>query len=149
MSDSGNGTPMVKAEAVRKSFGRLEVLRGVTTEVMPREVMVIIGPSGGGKSTFLRCINHLEKINGGRLWVDGELVGYQQRGAKLYELRDDEVARKRAEIGMVFQSFNLFPHMNVLQNSAWAGIAADASGLLQRVESRPEPATSRLISTAS
>jgi len=109
-------TPMVKAEAVRKSFGRLEVLRGVTTEVMPREVMVIIGPSGGGKSTFLRCINHLEKINGGRLWVDGELVGYKQRGAKLYELRDDEVARKRAEIGMVFQSFNLFPHMTALEN---------------------------------
>jgi len=77
-------TPMVKAERVHKSFGRLEVLRGVSLEVMPREVMVIIGPSGGGKSTFLRCVNHLEKINGGRLWVDGELVGYQQRGAKLY-----------------------------------------------------------------
>ncbi|HXY72532.1 MAG TPA: amino acid ABC transporter ATP-binding protein [Actinomycetota bacterium] len=109
-------TPMVKAERVHKSFGRLEVLRGVSLEVMPREVMVIIGPSGGGKSTFLRCVNHLEKINGGRLWVDGELVGYQQRGAKLYELKDNEVARKRAEIGMVFQSFNLFPHMTALEN---------------------------------
>jgi len=143
MSDRGNGTPMVKAEAVRKSFGRLEVLRGVTTEVMPREVMVIIGPSGGGKSTFLRCINHLEKINGGRLWVDGELVGYQQRGAKLYELRDDEVARKRAEIGMVFQSFNLFPHMTAIENvmvgpvqvkkENKAAVRARAEQLLDRV----------------
>jgi polar amino acid transport system ATP-binding protein len=79
-------------------------------------VMCMVGPSGSGKSTFLRCINHLEKINGGRLWVDGELVGYQQRGDKLYELRDSEVAKERAQIGMVFQRFNLFPHMNTLQN---------------------------------
>jgi polar amino acid transport system ATP-binding protein len=108
--------PMVKAEAVHKSFGRLEVLKGVDLEVAPREVVVIIGPSGSGKSTFLRCINHLEKINAGRLWVDGELVGYRQRGDKLHELHDKEVARKRSEIGMVFQRFNLFPHMTALEN---------------------------------
>ena len=107
---------MVKAESVFKNYGRLEVLRGVDLEVRPKEVMCIIGPSGSGKSTFLRCINHLEKIDAGRLSVDGELVGYQQRGDRLYELRDDEVSKKRAEIGMVFQSFNLFPHMTALQN---------------------------------
>ncbi len=104
-------TPMVKAEAVHKSFGRLEVLRGIDLEVLPKEVMCIIGPSGSGKSTFLRCINHLEKIDAGRLSVDGELVGYRERGDKLYELSDNEVCRKRSEIGMVFQRFNLFPHM--------------------------------------
>jgi polar amino acid transport system ATP-binding protein len=80
--------------------------------------MCILGPSGSGKSTFLRCINHLEKINAGRLWVDGELVGYRQSGDKLHELRDSEVCRKRAEIGMVFQRFNLFPHMTALENVA-------------------------------
>ena len=111
-----SGTLMVKAEAVHKNFGRLEVLRGIDLEVRPREVMCMIGPSGSGKSTFLRCINHLEKIDAGRLSVDGELVGYQQRGDKLYELRDEEVCRKRSEIGMVFQRFNLFPHMTALQN---------------------------------
>jgi polar amino acid transport system ATP-binding protein len=109
-------TAMVKAEAVHKRFGRLEVLRGIDLDVQSGEVMVIIGPSGAGKSTFLRCINHLEKINAGRLWVDGELVGYRQAGDKIYELRDREVARKRAEIGMVFQNFNLFPHMTAIEN---------------------------------
>ena len=108
--------PMVKAEAVHKSFGRLEVLRGIDLEVAPKEVMCMIGPSGSGKSTFLRCINHLEKIDAGRLSVDGELVGYRQRGNKLYELPDSEVCRKRSEIGMVFQRFNLFPHMTALGN---------------------------------
>jgi polar amino acid transport system ATP-binding protein len=109
-------TPMVRAEAVHKNFGRNEVLRGIDIEVAPREVMCIIGPSGSGKSTFLRCINHLEKIDAGRLWVDGELVGYQERGGRLHELPDREVCRKRSEIGMVFQSFNLFPHMTALEN---------------------------------
>jgi polar amino acid transport system ATP-binding protein len=107
---------MVKAQAVHKSFGRLEVLRGIDLEVQPKEVMCVIGPSGSGKSTFLRCINHLEKIDAGRLSVDGELVGYQERGDKLYELPDKEVCRKRSEIGMVFQHFNLFPHMTALEN---------------------------------
>ena len=108
--------PMVKAEAVHKSFGRLEVLRGIDLEVQPKEVMCMIGPSGSGKSTFLRCINHLEKIDAGRLSVDGELVGYREHGDKLYELRDSEVCQKRSEIGMVFQRFNLFPHMTALDN---------------------------------
>jgi polar amino acid transport system ATP-binding protein len=109
-------TPMVLAEEVHKRFGRLEVLKGISLEVQPGEVMCLLGPSGSGKSTFLRCINHLEKINSGRLSVDGELVGYEQRGDKLYELHDAVVARKRAEIGMVFQRFNLFPHMTALEN---------------------------------
>jgi polar amino acid transport system ATP-binding protein len=107
---------MVVAEDVRKRFGRLEVLRGVSLEVQPGEVMCVLGPSGSGKSTFLRCVNHLEKIDAGRLWVDGELVGYREARGKVYELRDSEVARKRAEIGMVFQRFNLFPHMTALEN---------------------------------
>jgi polar amino acid transport system ATP-binding protein len=109
-------TPMVKAEGVHKWFGRLEALRGVNLEVTPREVVVIIGPSGSGKSTFLRCINHLEKIDAGRLSVDGELVGYAERGDKLHELHDKDVARKRSEIGMVFQLFNLFPHLTAAEN---------------------------------
>jgi polar amino acid transport system ATP-binding protein len=108
--------PMVKAEAVHKNFGRLEVLRGIDLEVQPKEVLCVIGPSGSGKSTFLRCINHLEKIDAGRLSVDGELVGYRQRGDRLYELPDREVCQKRSEIGMVFQRFNLFPHMTALEN---------------------------------
>jgi polar amino acid transport system ATP-binding protein len=108
--------PMVRAEEVHKRFGRLEVLQGVSLEVQPGEVMCMLGPSGSGKSTFLRCVNHLERIDGGRLWVDGELVGYRQSGDKIYELREAEVARKRAEIGMVFQRFNLFPHMTALEN---------------------------------
>ena len=114
--------PMVKAEAVHKRFGRLEVLKGITLEVMPGEVLCLLGPSGSGKSTFLRCINHLEKINAGRLAVDGELVGYRPRGDKLHELRESEVARKRSEIGMVFQHFNLFPHMTALENVTCAPI---------------------------
>jgi len=113
---SGAATPMVKAEAVHKRFGHLEVLKGIDLEVRPGQVVVLLGASGSGKSTFLRCINHLEKINAGRLWVDGELVGYRQEGDKLHELRERETARKRAEIGMVFQRFNLFPHMTALEN---------------------------------
>ena len=107
---------MVHAEGVHKSFGRLEVLKGISLQVSRGEVMCMLGPSGSGKSTFLRCINHLEKINAGRLSVDGELVGYRESGDKLYELREAYVARKRAEIGMVFQHFNLFPHMTALEN---------------------------------
>jgi polar amino acid transport system ATP-binding protein len=138
-----SSVPMVKAEAVHKNFGRLEVLRGIDLEVNPRDVMCMIGPSGSGKSTFLRCINHLEKIDAGRLSVDGELVGYRQRGDRIYELPDVEVCKKRAEIGMVFQHFNLFPHMTVLENLVEApirvkresrAVAADrARRLLERV----------------
>ena len=113
---------MVQAEGVHKSFGRLEVLKGIDLEVRRGEVMCMLGPSGSGKSTFLRCINHLEEINSGRLSVDGELVGYRESGGKLYELREDVVARKRSEIGMVFQHFNLFPHMTALENVTLAPI---------------------------
>jgi polar amino acid transport system ATP-binding protein len=115
-------TPMVKAEAVRKRFARNEVLKGITLEVQPGEVLCLLGPSGSGKSTFLRCINHLEKIDSGRLSVDGELVGYREEADKLHELRESEVARKRAEIGMVFQHFNLFPHMTARENVTCAPI---------------------------
>ncbi|MDJ0379287.1 amino acid ABC transporter ATP-binding protein [Streptomyces sp. G-G2] len=107
---------MVKAEAVHKSYGAAHILRGIDLEVAPREVFCLVGPSGSGKSTFLRCINHLERINSGRLSVDGELVGYRQKGDKLYELKDSEVAAQRRDIGMVFQRFNLFPHMTAVEN---------------------------------
>ncbi|MBU6338300.1 MAG: amino acid ABC transporter ATP-binding protein, partial [Acidobacteria bacterium] len=107
---------MVLAEGVHKRFGSLEVLKGVDLNVGRSEVMVILGPSGSGKSTFLRCINHLEKINRGRITVDGTIVGYRQKGDTLHELKESEVARERAAIGMVFQRFNLFPHMTALQN---------------------------------
>jgi polar amino acid transport system ATP-binding protein len=117
-----SGTPMVLAEGVCKNFGRLEVLRGIDLKLARGEVMCVVGPSGGGKSTMLRCINHLEKIDGGRLWVDGEMVGYRQHRGKLYELRDREICAKRAEIGMVFQRFNLFPHLTALENVTEAPI---------------------------
>jgi polar amino acid transport system ATP-binding protein len=113
---------MVRAEGVHKRFGSNEVLKGIDLEVGRGEVMCILGPSGSGKSTFLRCINHLEKINSGRLSVDGELVGYREAGDKLHELRDKEVTTKRAQIGMVFQQFNLFPHMTALENVTLAPI---------------------------
>ena len=108
--------PALRVEGVRKSYGTVEVLKGIDMQVKPGEVACLVGPSGSGKSTFLRCINHLEKINSGRLYVHGELVGYQEKKGRLYELTDREVCRKRAEIGMVFQSFNLFQHMSVLEN---------------------------------
>jgi polar amino acid transport system ATP-binding protein len=119
---------MVKAHAVRKHFGPLQVLKGIDLEVAPKEVVCLIGPSGSGKSTFLRCINHLEKIDGGRLSVDGELVGYRQEDSKVYELRENEIADKRAEIGMVFQRFNLFPHMTALRNVIEAPIKVKGVG---------------------
>ena len=108
--------PMVKAEQVYKSFGALEVLKGIDLEVARGEVMCLIGASGSGKSTFLRLINHLEKLDAGRLSVDGELVGYREQGNKLYELKDKEICSQRAQIGMVFQRFNLFPHLSVRDN---------------------------------
>ncbi len=116
MSKRPDNAPMVQAKQVHKSFGRLEVLKGIDLSVDAGEVLCLIGPSGSGKSTFLRCINHLEKIDGGELSVDGELVGYRQSGNRLYELRDREVCGKRSEIGMVFQRLNLFPHMSALDN---------------------------------
>jgi len=107
---------MVNAQSVRKSFGAHEVLKGISLTVAHGEVMCLVGPSGSGKSTFLRCINHLEVVNGGRLFVDGELIGYRERGDKLHELKASEAALQRRDIGMVFQKFNLFPHLTALEN---------------------------------
>lgn len=109
-------TPMVRAEGVVKRFGSNEVLKGITLTVNRGDVMCLVGPSGSGKSTFLRCINHLEVVNGGRLYVDDTLVGYREKGDKLYELHPREAATQRRDIGMVFQRFNLFPHMTALEN---------------------------------
>ena len=135
--------PMVRTEAVHKRFGRVAVLKGISLDVPRGDVLCVLGPSGSGKTTLLRCINHLEKIDAGRVWVDGELVGYRQVGDKLHELRESEIARKRAEIGMVFQRFNLFAHMTALENVVEAPIhvkqlpraeaVARATQLLERV----------------
>jgi polar amino acid transport system ATP-binding protein len=108
--------PMIRCEDVHKRFGRLEVLRGVSLDVAKGEVVVIAGPSGSGKSTLLRCINHLEKVNQGRIYVDGQPVGYREVKGKFVEKGEREVARMRASIGMVFQRFNLFPHLTALGN---------------------------------
>lgn len=134
---------MVHAEGVRKHFGKVSVLRGVDLTVERGRVCCLLGPSGSGKSTFLRCINHLEKIDGGSLSVDGAPVGYRQQGDRLYELKEREIARARRDIGMVFQRFNLFPHMTALENVMEAPVKvagvtraearADALRLLDRV----------------
>jgi polar amino acid transport system ATP-binding protein len=108
--------PMVKIRGLTKRYGQREILRGIDLDVPAGSVMCIIGPSGSGKSTLLSCVNHLERIDGGRLWVGGELVGYREHKGKLYELPERHVARMRAKVGMVFQQFNLFPHMTALQN---------------------------------
>jgi polar amino acid transport system ATP-binding protein len=107
---------MVDARSVRKSYGAVEVLSGISLTVEQGEVLCIIGPSGSGKSTFLRCLNHLESINGGRIYVNGELMGYRQVGNALHEMKPQDIARQRQAIGMVFQRFNLFPHLTALQN---------------------------------
>src|SRR3990172_2045317 len=114
--------PMFRAVDVHKRFGRLEVLRGVTMGVDRGEVVVVIGPSGSGKTTFLRCINHLERVDAGKIYVDGELVGYREKNGRLVEDGEAEIARKRAAIGMVFQRFNLFPHLSALGNVTEAPI---------------------------
>lgn len=104
------------ARGVRKHFGGVEILRGVDLQVDAGEVVCILGPSGSGKTTFLRCLNHLEKLDGGRIWIDGKPVGYRESGGRLHEQHEREVARHRAEVGMVFQRFNLFAHMTALEN---------------------------------
>ena len=127
---------MVRSLDVHKRFGRLEVLRGISIDVARGEVVVLIGASGSGKTTFLRCINHLERLDGGRIYVDGELVGYTEKNGRLVEDSERAVARKRSAIGMVFQRFNLFPHLSALGNVIEAPIrvrkvprkAADESG---------------------
>ncbi len=122
LNPAGYRVPMVRADNVHKSFGPLKVLKGITLDVKVGEVMCLVGPSGSGKSTFLRCINHLEKISAGRLYVQDQLVGYEERGGKLHELPTKEVNRRREHIGMVFQRFNLFPHMTALENVVEAPI---------------------------
>ncbi|MEV7007635.1 amino acid ABC transporter ATP-binding protein [Streptosporangium sp. NPDC051022] len=117
-------TAMVELRDVHKSFGSLEVLRGVDLRVAPGEVTVILGPSGSGKSTLLRTVNHLEKVDRGSVLVDGELVGYRRSGDRLYELREREILRQRTLIGFVFQSFNLFPHLTSLENVVEAPVSA-------------------------
>ena len=108
--------PIVSARSVRKSFGHVEVLKGISLDVQAGVVACLLGPSGSGKSTFLRCINHLEKIDGGQLWVHGERIGYRRVGDRLRELKEHETSRQRAAVGMVFQQFNLFPHRTALEN---------------------------------
>jgi len=131
------------AEDVRKRFGRLEVLKGVSLEVAKGETVCIIGPSGSGKTTFIRCVNHLEKVDGGRITVNGELIGYRERNGKLVEDSESSIARQRTQIGMVFQRFNLFPHKTALENVIEAPVhvlgrsvgeaVAQAEALLARV----------------
>jgi polar amino acid transport system ATP-binding protein len=127
--------PMVDAQGVHKSFGALHILKGIDLTVDPGQVMCLVGPSGSGKTTFLRCINHLEQVNAGRLFVDGVLVGYEQRGDKLHELHPREAARQRRDIGMVFQHFNLFPHMTALENIIEAPIRVKKRRKQDAVES--------------
>lgn len=107
---------MIDAQQVCKNYGRLEVLKGIDLQVPKGTVTCLIGPSGSGKSTMLRCVNHLEKVNAGRLYVDGDLIGYRERDGVLYEISEKDAAKQRSDIGMVFQNFNLFPHRTVIEN---------------------------------
>jgi polar amino acid transport system ATP-binding protein len=134
---------IVHAADVEKRFGRLEVLKGVSLDVAKRETICIIGPSGSGKTTFIRCVNHLEKIDGGRIEVNGQLIGYRERNGKLVEDGERSIAKQRTQIGMVFQRFNLFPHKTALENVVEAPVhvlgvpkqqaADEAQELLRRV----------------
>lgn len=123
-ANSHDARPMVELRGVRKSFGPLEVLRGVDLRVHAGQTVVVIGPSGSGKSTLLRCVNHLEKVDRGSVRIDGELIGYRRRGNRLRELTDREILRQRTHIGFVFQNFNLFPHLTVLENVTEAPLSA-------------------------
>lgn len=138
-----NSAYAVEVRGIHKSFGPLEVLKGVDLVVRPGEVTVIIGPSGSGKSTLLRTLNHLEKVDQGTVRVDGDLVGYRRKGNKLHELSNKDILRQRSQIGFVFQNFNLFPHLTALENVIEAPISAqkrkrsdvepEALALLERV----------------
>ncbi|WP_457590189.1 amino acid ABC transporter ATP-binding protein [Gordonia aurantiaca] len=125
---------MVLADRVCKSFGSVQVLKGISLEVPRGTVTCLIGPSGSGKSTFLRCINHLEVVNAGRLYVDGDLIGYRERHGKLYELSPKDAAAQRRDIGMVFQHFNLFPHRTALENVIEAPILVKKKSRAEAVE---------------
>jgi polar amino acid transport system ATP-binding protein len=118
---------MIDARGVRKSFGANEVLKGITLQVEQGQVLCLLGPSGSGKSTFLRCINHLETINGGRLYVEGELMGFREGVDAIYEMKPNAIAAQRSEIGMVFQRFNLFPHLTAIENIIEAPIGVKKS----------------------
>ena len=131
---------MVDVHGVHKTFGPLEVLRGVDLRVREGEVTVILGPSGSGKSTLLRTINHLEKVDRGWISVDGELIGYRRSGNKLHELKEKEVAKQRTNIGFVFQNFHLFPHLTVLENLVEAPVSA-----LRRPRKQAEETARRLL----
>lgn len=131
---------MVDLRGVHKSFGTLEVLKGVDLEVRTGTVTVILGPSGSGKSTLLRSINHLEKVDRGLIRIDGELVGYKRRGDKLYELREREILHQRSQVGFVFQNFNLFGHLTALQNVVEAPVSAQ-----RRKRSEVEPVARQLL----
>ena len=120
------GMPLVNAVNVMKAFHGTDVLKGIDLTVDPGQVVCLLGPSGSGKTTFLRCINQLETIDGGRIWVDGELMGYEERGGKLHRLTDKQIAAQRRDIGMVFQRFNLFPHKTALQNIMEAPVPGQA-----------------------
>lgn len=126
--------PMVIARNVHKSFGHHEVLKGIDLEVSRGGVVALLGASGSGKSTFLRCINSLEKLDGGRIWLDGELVGYREQNGKLHDLTEAELTRQRLRTGMVFQRFNLFAHMTVLENLIEAPIRVLGRSRLDAVE---------------
>jgi polar amino acid transport system ATP-binding protein len=116
--------PMVEIRGVHKAFGPLQVLRGIDLQVRAGEVTVVLGPSGSGKSTLLRTVNHLEKVDRGWISIDGELIGYRRSGDRLHELKEKEVLKQRTHIGFVFQDFNLFPHLTVLENLVEAPVAA-------------------------
>ncbi|MGW7819271.1 amino acid ABC transporter ATP-binding protein [Streptomyces puniciscabiei] len=126
---------MVDIRSVHKSFGPLDVLKGIDLQVRTGEVTVVLGPSGSGKSTLLRTINHLEKVDRGEISVDGALMGYRRAGDKLYELPEREVLRQRTRIGFVFQNFNLFPHLTVLDNVVEAPVSALKRPRKEAVES--------------
>lgn len=121
-TEAFTGKVVVEAQEVHKRYGGVEVLKGINLQVHQGEVVCLIGPSGSGKSTLLRCMNHLEHVSSGRLYVHGELVGYRQHGSRLYELGPKEVCARRRDIGMVFQQFELFPHMTVLENLCLAPV---------------------------
>ena len=125
--------PLVHAVNVMKAFHGTEVLKGIDMTVAPGQVVCLLGPSGSGKTTFLRCINQLETIDGGRIWIDGDLMGYEERGGKLHRLSDKRIAAQRRDIGMVFQRWNLFPHMTALQN------IMEGPCLVKRREEGPGP----------